>query len=183
MHSSISPFARRTESMRTKKRSRKGKKNKKSNPLFIGIVGGLIGAFVVGAILLYFFGHRKQQIYRAISMTSINNADSLLEKNMVEEALTIYNAIASKVSANREPELYGAAKNSAGICYYKLALIKNTEGNLRKAIGAFEDSLKVRTLEAYPVEYAITQNNLGNAYRSLFEARDDEENLTKAFNA
>jgi hypothetical protein len=67
-----------------------------NNPWFIGTVGGLIGAFLVGLILFYLFGHREQQIYRAIFMTSINNADRLLEKDMPEDALAIYNDIGEK---------------------------------------------------------------------------------------
>lgn len=83
----------------------------KNSPWFIGIVGGLIGAFLVGVVLLYFFGHREHKIYRAIFMTSINNADRLLERNMAEDALAIYNDIANKISARRDRELYATVKN------------------------------------------------------------------------
>jgi hypothetical protein len=32
-------------------------------------------------------------------------------------------------------------------------------------------------LESYPTDYAMTQDNLGNAYAILAEVRDKEENL------
>ena len=169
---------------RPKKKKKSGaRKSGKNSPWFIGIVGGLIGAFVVGAFLYYFFGHRELEIYRAIAMTSLNNADRLLEKNMAEDALAIYTDVAGKVSAKKDPALYANVKNSEGVCYYKLALIKNTEANLLKAISAFQEALKIRTEEKYPTDYANTQNNLGNTYRALSEVKDKKENLTKAFEA
>ncbi|MCJ7547808.1 MAG: hypothetical protein MUP30_13500, partial [Deltaproteobacteria bacterium] len=134
----------------------------KNSPWFIGIVGGLIGAFVVGVVLYYFYGHRELEIYRAIAMTSLNNADRLLEKNMVEDALAIYTDVAGKVSAKKDAALYANVQNSEGVCYYKLALVKNTEANLLKAVSAFQEALKIRTVEKYPADYANTQNNLGN---------------------
>jgi hypothetical protein len=36
--------------------------------------------------------------------------------------------------------------------------------NLEKAIAAYNLSLEVRTREAFPEDWAGTQNNLGNAY-------------------
>ncbi len=75
----------------------------KNSPWFIGIVGGLIGAFVVGVCLYYFYGHRELEIYRAIYMANINDADSLVEKNMLEDALAIYTNVAGKVSAKKGP--------------------------------------------------------------------------------
>ncbi|OYT41998.1 MAG: hypothetical protein B6U86_01340, partial [Candidatus Altiarchaeales archaeon ex4484_43] len=67
--------------------------------------------------------------------------------------------------------------------YRTLAEVRNKEENLTKAIRAYEEALKIRTVEKYPVNYATTQNNLGNAYRTLAEVRNKEENLTKAIRA
>ena len=111
------------------------KKGGRSSPWFIGIVCGLIGAFLVGVILFYFFGHREQQIYRAIFMTSINNADRLMEKDMPEDALAIYNDIASKRSAKKKPEFYAHIKNSEGVCHYKVALLKDMKSTSSKPSG------------------------------------------------
>ena len=35
---------------------------------------------------------------------------------MIEDALAIYNDVASKVSATKDPELYASVKNSEGVC-------------------------------------------------------------------
>ena len=36
--------------------------------------------------------------------------------------------------------------------------------NLRKAIAAYEAALTIRTKDADPTNWAVTQNNLGNAW-------------------
>lgn len=52
--------------------------------------------------------------------------------------------------------------------------------NIARAIRAYEEALRIRTIEKYPVEYAVTQNNLGTAYCCLAEASDREGNLSRA---
>jgi tetratricopeptide (TPR) repeat protein len=52
--------------------------------------------------------------------------------------------------------------------------------NLEKAIQSYQEALRIRTLESYPIDYATTQNNLGTAYADLALVRDKEENLEKA---
>jgi len=47
--------------------------------------------------------------------------------------------------------------------------VENKAENCKKAIKAFEEALKVYTPERFPMDYAMTQNNLGNAYRTLAE--------------
>ena len=64
-----------------------------------------------------------------------------------------------------------------------LLRVRDKEENLAKAIRAYEEALKIKTLEKYPIDYAMTQNNLGNAYGTFSEVRDREENLTKAVRA
>jgi tetratricopeptide (TPR) repeat protein len=52
--------------------------------------------------------------------------------------------------------------------------------NLNKAIQAYIEALKIRTIEKYPIGYAMTQNNLGISYVDLAQVRDNEDNLKKA---
>ena len=54
---------------------------------------------------------------------------------------------------------------------------------LALAAGAYEEALRVYTLDEYPVDYAMIQNNLGAAYRSLAEVRERAANLSKAVKA
>jgi tetratricopeptide (TPR) repeat protein len=46
------------------------------------------------------------------------------------------------------------------------------EKNLGKAIRAYEEALGIIEVDKYPVEYGITQNNLGIAYSTLSKVRD-----------
>lgn len=54
---------------------------------------------------------------------------------------------------------------------------------LKIAIKAYEEALKVRTLERFPMDYAMTQNNLGNAYNTLAEVEAKADNCKKAIRA
>ena len=51
---------------------------------------------------------------------------------------------------------------------------------MKIAIRACEEALKVYTLGSFPMDYGMTQNNLGNAYRILAEVEDREDNSKKA---
>src|SRR5450759_1282879 len=55
--------------------------------------------------------------------------------------------------------------------------------NCKKAIQAYEEALKVYTLDRFPMQYAMTHNNLGNAYRTLAEVEAKTENCKKAIQA
>ena len=48
---------------------------------------------------------------------------------------------------------------------------------------AFEDALRVRTIQSYPMQFAATQNNLGIVYRMLSETEDRAKNCKRAIQA
>jgi hypothetical protein len=52
-----------------------------------------------------------------------------------------------------------------------------------KAAEAYQDSLKIRTLKDFPLDYARMQNNLGVAYKTLAEVEDRAANCRKAIRA
>ena len=54
---------------------------------------------------------------------------------------------------------------------------------MKIAINAYEEALNVYTLDRFPMDYAMTQNNLGTAYRTLGEVEAKPENCKKAINA
>jgi tetratricopeptide (TPR) repeat protein len=68
-------------------------------------------------------------------------------------------------------------------------LSKETKGGARRhierAIKAYEAALTVRTRDAFPQEWAQTQNNLGAAYRKRIrgESADNIEQAIKAYKA
>lgn len=61
-----------------------------------------------------------------------------------------------------------------------MAEVRDKEANLKLAIAAYEDALRVRTFDAFPQGYATTQNNLAVAYAGLAEVCDKEANLNRA---
>jgi tetratricopeptide (TPR) repeat protein len=158
-------------------------KFRRNNPWIIAVIGGATSAIIAGVILFYLFEYREKRISRTILITSVNNADGLVEKDMIEDGLSIYKDVLKKVSEENESELYGHIKHMEGFCYYRLAFVRNKEMNLTRAIHAFEEALKIRTLEKYPIDYAKTKNNLGIAYCEFSDVRDKETNLIRAIHA
>jgi tetratricopeptide (TPR) repeat protein len=74
-------------------------------------------------------------------------------------------------------------QNNLGAAYWTLAEIRDKAKNSARAIVAYEEALRVYTLERHPEDYAMIQNNLGAAYRSLAAVMAKKENLAKAINA
>ncbi|MEK7354520.1 MAG: tetratricopeptide repeat protein, partial [Chloroflexota bacterium] len=61
-----------------------------------------------------------------------------------------------------------------------LAEVENKAENCKKAISAYEAALTIYTLKGFPMQYAMTQNNLGAAYRTLAEVENKAENCKLA---
>jgi tetratricopeptide (TPR) repeat protein len=64
--------------------------------------------------------------------------------------------------------------------YFQLNKPKIAIEKLLQSIQAYQEVLKVKTLENFPIQYAMTQNNLGNVYQTLAEVKDRVENCEKA---
>lgn len=56
-------------------------------------------------------------------------------------------------------------------------------GNLKTAIFAFNQALVVFTMEQFPKDYAMAQNNLGFAYRMLAEVEGKAGNCKRGIYA
>jgi tetratricopeptide (TPR) repeat protein len=54
---------------------------------------------------------------------------------------------------------------------------------MKTAIRAYEEALKVRTLDRFPMDYAMTQNNLGTAYGMLADVEAKTENCKNSITA
>ncbi|MGB6873498.1 MAG: tetratricopeptide repeat protein [Dehalococcoidia bacterium] len=54
---------------------------------------------------------------------------------------------------------------------------------MKTAITAYEEALRTYTLERFPMDYAMIQNNLGSAYGTLAEVEAKAENCKKAITA
>jgi tetratricopeptide (TPR) repeat protein len=69
---------------------------------------------------------------------------------------------------------------SMGYIFDVIGDVSNKVEDCKKAITAFQEAIKVKTLERFPAQYAMIQNNLGNAYRMLAEVDAKPENCKKA---
>jgi tetratricopeptide (TPR) repeat protein len=79
-----------------------------------------------------------------------------------------------------DPEALMSIGNRA----YNIGLIHiDKRDYLRIAIEAYREALKVKTLDRFPMDYAMTQNNLGAAYSTLAEVEDKSENCKRAIEA
>ncbi len=54
---------------------------------------------------------------------------------------------------------------------------------MKSAAAAYEKALKLYTIDKFPMVYAMTQNNLGTAFRTLAEVENKKENCKKAITA
>ncbi|MBZ0291060.1 MAG: tetratricopeptide repeat protein, partial [Anaerolineae bacterium] len=90
--------------------------------------------------------------------------------------------VVKKLEAHPDKALWANAQNSLGATYQAMPT-GNKREHLRRAIKTFEAALVYRTPEAAPLDYAMTQNNLGNAYSDLAKIEDREGNLRRAIAA
>ncbi|MDH4223280.1 MAG: tetratricopeptide repeat protein [candidate division Zixibacteria bacterium] len=67
---------------------------------------------------------------------------------------------------------------------YETGIIKlEKKYYMKTAIRAYEEALEAYTLEDFPMDYGMTRNNLGTAYRTLGEVEEKAENCKKAIKA
>jgi tetratricopeptide (TPR) repeat protein len=102
--------------------------------------------------------------------------------NIIEKTLDAYS-----LAFRNEQDNFERARILEKIAnnYYELAFAnhKNFRYNLLNAIEAYLQALQVRTLDQSPMDYAMTQNNLGAAYQTLAEVEDKAENSKRAVKA
>ena len=69
-------------------------------------------------------------------------------------------------------------QHELGLAYFYRIRENRTE-NLERAIICYQDALKVKTFESFPIDWAATQNNLGLAYTARIRG-ERAENLEQA---
>jgi tetratricopeptide (TPR) repeat protein len=104
--------------------------------------------------------HENKQEESSLIETSLTKADSLHDAGEYEEAVMLYEETIKKIPSIKFPSEYGRAQNNLGNAYQNLADVRDKEANLEKAVYAYLEALKIRTIESYPLDYAITQNDL-----------------------
>lgn len=91
-----------------------------------------------------------------------------------QNAIAAYNEALNYYDPEQEPMYYAMLQNNLGTAYWNLsqceqavAQLGMAQDFLRLAIGAYRVALTYRTVDAAPLAYAATQNNLGTAYWHL----------------
>ena len=115
---------------------------------------------------------RVENIIKPLADLYYDNDDFGKEVLLREEIKGFYKA---------PDERYAAALINLGRTYAKLPTGDRTE-NLKKAIDAYREALKIFTIEAFPADYVMTMNNLGIAYQDL-PTGNRAENLRMAVDA
>ena len=120
----------------------------------------------------------RAQIDLAGSLLSLNSGK---QENHVKEALELLGAAIEflnfKYGEFERVELArGLSLKGSGL--YRLST-GDRDSNLRSAIKCYEDALEIYTEKMFPKDWALTQNNLGNAYFVL-PSINREENLRSA---
>ncbi len=104
----------------------------------------------------------------------------------LEKAIIFYkNALIFRTKEDY-PYYWTLTKNNLGVIYLdKYFVCENIEDkteSIENAIASLQDCLDVYTQESTPVQWAMAQHNLGNAYIKKFD-KEEENNLEKAINA
>jgi tetratricopeptide (TPR) repeat protein len=93
------------------------------------------------------------------------------ELSIFEELLSIF--------AKTPEELFKIGNRA-----YEIGSVKLQKASYMKvAIKAYREALKITTVEQFPMDYAMTQNNIGTAYRTLAEVEEKALNCKKAIEA
>ncbi|GIU71910.1 MAG: hypothetical protein KatS3mg003_1389 [Candidatus Nitrosocaldaceae archaeon] len=122
------------------------------------------------------------EAYEAVAERS-HQLDTNSKIEAYESALNMYDDIINKFKDDKE--IYASAHFKIGYLSIELITYKGLDKKklVKKAIKAYEEALTIRTKDKYPLDYAMTLNNLGNAYRTLAEVEDKAENCKKAIKA
>ncbi|MBF2028963.1 MAG: tetratricopeptide repeat protein [Oscillatoriales cyanobacterium C42_A2020_001] len=118
----------------------------------------------------------------------------------LKQAIAAYEAALQYYTPDNEPLSYAMIQNNVGTAYWNLAQhVQPGKSHLattgvspdvllQLAIAAYQKALVYRTLQAAPLAYAATQNNLGTAYWDLanlakIAPKDRQERLQSAITA
>ncbi len=116
----------------------------------------------------------------AISLDRLKEADNFASQNLCGEALPIYKELLKTLPSSNNEKIYAKIKYSAGKCYYKEALIKNREKNLKKAALSLQEAIKFINQKDHPIQYSDAVNHLSVVYLHLAEVRDKAGYADKA---
>jgi len=135
-----------------------------SSPWIAGPVGAAAGAALAWIATEY----RTRKAYRNVIMLLVKSADDFAGAGQVEKALSIYDQILKDVP-RLEPAVRGEVRFRQGLCRYGQSFEGARETNLRRAVEAFEEAIRLFKPDKHPVEHAQAQNGLGMSLVRLSE--------------
>ncbi len=106
----------------------------------------------------------------------------------LEEAVAAYRAALEEWTRERVPLQWATAQSNLGSTLRALGERESGtpdvgRGRLEEAVAAFREALEERTRVRVPLDWATTQNNLGNALATLGERTEDVLKLKEARDA
>lgn len=131
-------------------------------------IAGLIGAAAGAALAWIATEYKTRKTYRNVILLLAKSADDFAEMGQVEKALSIYDQILRDVP-RLEPTVRGEVRFRQGLSRYGQSFEGARETNLRRAVEAFEEAIKLYKPVKNPAEHAQAQNGLGMSLVRLSE--------------
>ena len=78
----------------------------KDNPLLGAVIGGAIAGILVLVIRFYLLEYRAAKIAKTLLIARLNSADEFLDKNMIDDALAIYEDILKTATVSSAEQKY-----------------------------------------------------------------------------
>lgn len=110
----------------------------------------------------------------------LDYADSILAKNIIDDAIIQYKSILENISLYENPDIYAHIMNNLGNAYTLKSEIRNKVTNINYAISYYQKALEIYSSDTDSINCSISSINLGNAYNALWEATKAEEHLIMA---
>jgi tetratricopeptide (TPR) repeat protein len=106
----------------------------------------------------------------------LNNRDSF--KECMVQAEASFEKAAENITV--DDSIYPVVQYNLGNTYMLLSQIQDEEGEFERSKGAYEEALKVWTVESFPLNYAWLHKCLGDAYMGLYKQNSSKEDLINA---
>jgi len=135
------------------------------------------------ALLQNIYGPETKSVTETIPdyiLDNLDEADRLLNKNLTEEALEIYQDTLKQVNKKTDPITYCRIQLGIGVCYINLSYLEDQEKNLTKAMTKFEGILEIADPKQDKQTYLSALLRLSSAYFSMSGFRDRKKNLFQA---
>lgn len=136
------------------------------------------GCFEAALPVLQALGQPEEVAEAELNLGLVLQALSGLGRGRVTDAIAAYHRSLRTFTRERFAQEYAVLHNNLAICYLSMPAT-DERGRMREALAvqSFEEVLKVINLIDHPSEYAMINNNLGNALQYASSSHVLENNL------